>query len=453
MNSSDHTPKLLIVEDQSNWKRLYRVWLRKYYDLTFSSSREEALATIKSNEFNVVIMDLGLPNPNDGLIAIKQILELQKPLKIIVVTAMEERDWYLRVQELGVYAVFNKNERLETEIPVLVRKAFEIISLENENLQLQKALKKGVHEFKILGESEIAANLRTDVKTVSNIEAPVLITGATGVGKNFLAQYIHSISQRSQFPFITLNCANFPSNLMEAELFGHEKGAFTGASHSKKGKFEMAEKGTILLDEIAEIPYPLQAKLLQVIEDKTFYRLGSTKLQKIDVRIFAATNHNLSDDTRNEKFRSDLYHRLAGYRINIPELKERKMDIPVYFKYFLESISNSEGLTAPECEDGIFDIIEDFPWNGNFREMKNVITRLLLFRPTLITKKMLMKEINVSQHAIINKFLKREYSLKEISALYAQEMYRKYGVKAKLIDILKIDGKTLNKYLEMKVEK
>lgn len=448
---SEILPRTLIVEDQLTWRRLYKIWLRNICEPTFCTSREEAVESVRNSTFDVAVMDLGLPEPEEGIETIKDLLSQQQRLKIIVVSSFTDRELYLRIQKLGVYAVFQKDERLESELPLFIRKAYQMLELEKENQYLRQEFRSRSREYQLLGESEQAARLRERIRNMSQSDTPVLLTGATGVGKNFVAMMIHQLSPRSAKPFVQINCAALPTPLVESELFGYVRGAFTGADQSAKGKFEAAQGGSILLDEIGELPLPVQAKLLQVIEEKSFYPLGSHKKTSVDVRIIAATNRNLADELKQGNFREDLFYRLAGFTLEIPELSERKEDIPLYFDYFIRQECARENLPVPEIDPEVTDILMEYPWTGNIRELKNVVIRLLTFHPPRITVSDLVESNNGNSLPLLQRAVHKQYTLKELSALYARELYRKIGSKKKVAAILGIDNKTLNRYLNLEV--
>ncbi len=443
-------PKVLIVEDQLNWRGLYKVWLRKHCFLTFCRNRSQALQNIYSHPFDVIIMDLGLPRPEDGIQTIKDILSYQPHYKIIVVTSYTDRKLHLLVQQLGAYAVFRKDERLELELPIFIRKAYEMTNLEKENLFLRNQVRETAAKYKILGKSQATQDLHKKLNNVSQTDLSVLITGPTGAGKNYIAKMIHLLSPRYNKPFVAINCANLPPNLVESELFGHVKGAFTGADTTKMGKFKLADGGTILLDEVGELPPFIQAKLLQVIEEKSFYPVGSSKQISVDVRILSSTNKDLLVEKERGNFREDLYFRLTGFTLRIPSLAERKEDIPIYFDYFIEQVCQEEGIPRPEIDSEVYEAIQDLPWPGNLRELKNVVTRLLIFHPQKICVKDLFKHCIFTKNPLLDKAIRSEYKLRELASLYARELYRIYRKKKEVAKIMGIDLKTLNRYLNLK---
>ncbi|MEJ2048667.1 MAG: sigma-54 dependent transcriptional regulator [Calditrichota bacterium] len=407
--SSQKTPNILVVEDQLNWRRLLKVWLNKEFHLAFCTNRSEVIFALKNGYYDVVIMDLGLPDPKEGIEITQEIMKQHNDCKIIVVSAYTDRELLLKVQKISG------------------------------------------EDFSVLGSSETARNLHETAKNVSSSDLPVLIKGPTGSGKNYLARYIHQLSPRANKPFVTINCANLSPSLAENELFGHVRGAFTGADRSAKGKFKAADGGTVLLDEVGDLSLSIQAKLLQVIEERSFFPLGGRDKIEVDIRILACTTHDLTEEVENENFRKDLYFRLAGFLINIPTISERKEDIPVYFDYFVRTVCTKENIPTPEIDQQIYDILEKMTWKGNLRELKNLITNILVFHPQKITVQDILSKQNNEKSSIISKSLQRDYSLQEMSALYAQELYKKYQKKGIIAGILNIDHKTLNRYLKMKV--
>lgn len=446
-------PRVLIVEDQLNWRRLYKIWLKNSCHFSFSLSRSEALETIGNQYFDVIVMDLGLPDPDEGISVIRQILESGIHSKIIVVSAFTERELLLQVQELGVYAVFQKDDRLETEIPIFVRKAFEMNTLERENARLRNRFREKIQRFQILGTSAAAQELRRNAQSISQADAPVLITGPTGAGKNYFAGLIHALSKRVDKPFVVLNCANLPPQLVESELFGHTRGAYTGADRATIGKFRLADGGTILLDEIGDLPVGVQAKLLQAIEEKSFFPLGGHEKIEVDVRILASTNRDLSNEIARGRFREDLFYRLAGFMVQMPSLSQRKEDIPPYFDLFIREVCHQEHLVVPRVEPSVYPFLKTLPWPGNLRQLKNCATNLLLFRPRKITSTEVRKQFMPPVKSLLDRAVEKRYTLRELTALYVQELFEELPNKAELARILQIDEKTLRRYLKMKVGK
>ncbi len=450
--AEEKRPQVLVVEDQINWRRLYKLWLKNSCHLTFCSTPIEALDRLGQFRFDIVIMDLGLPTPDEGIRLIRRIASMGNGSKTIVVSAFTERSLHLEVQKLGVYALFNKDERLESELPIIVRKAYEMVVLEQENVYLRQQFREKEADYQIIGVSPFAEQLRQKAESLSQADTPVLITGPTGVGKNHFAKQLHFLSPRREKPFVAINCANLSPHLVESELFGHVRGAFTGAETAKQGKFEIADGGTVLLDEIGELPLAMQAKLLQVIEEKSFFPLGSDLEKKVDVRILASTNRDLREEMQRGNFREDLYYRLTGFNIHILPLASRPEDIPLFFDHLLDKICEDESLPRPEVAPEVYQLIQQLPWRGNVREMKNVITRLLLFHPRQITAQDLLENLSSPGENLMEKAIQKRYSLKEMAALYAQELYRQLNNKSAVARILEVDIKTVNRYLNLKID-
>ncbi len=447
----DILPRVLIVEDQLSWRRLYKIWLKGVCEPTFCTSHDEALQSMESSTYDVVIMDLGLPDPEIGLQTIRDLLQLDRLFKIIVVTSFGNRELHRQTQEMGAYAVFQKDERLESELPIFIRKAYEMLLLEKENQYLREQFSRRAARVDVLGHSRQAQNLREQIENLARSDTPVLLVGPTGAGKNFYAHLIHLRSPRASKPYLVINCANLVPTLLESELFGYTRGAFTGADRSHIGKFKAADGGTVLLDEIGELPLHIQAKLLQVIEEKSFYPLGSHERVSVNVRIVAATNRNLQQLVEEGRFRQDLYYRLAGFTIHIPSLAQRPEDIPEFFDFFLKKICQEEDLPVPEVEPDVYQALKKFSWPGNVRELKHLITRLLVFHPRKITLKELLETNGTPEDHLIERASFKNYSLKEMAALYAQHLYRRIRQKKKVAEILQVDIKTLNRYLNMPV--
>ncbi|MFZ0391558.1 MAG: sigma-54 dependent transcriptional regulator, partial [Calditrichia bacterium] len=417
----ESSPHVLVVEDQLSWRRLYNMWLKDFCRLTFTGSRREAVESIHSHPYEVVILDLGIPEPEDGLKTLQDLLAINPVLKVIVVSCYSSKQHQLQVQDAGAFVFFQKDEHLAQELPILIRKAQQMVHLEQENRYLRKQFRSRQEDHRILGESPEAKRLQRALRQAAQSDISLIITGPTGSGKTYFARTIHQLSERAPHPFVHLNCANFPFDLIESELFGHARGAFTGADSRTSGKFLEANGGTLFLDEIGDLPIGMQAKLLQVIEEKRFYPVGSHENVEVDVRILAATNHDLQAALKKGTFREDLYYRLSVMSIYIPPLQQRKEDIPLYFDYFLKKVSLEEGSPLPRVENQVYELITEYPWPGNLRQLRNFIHRLVIEKPHRITTADLQEQIGSSFRPFLMKALKHNYNLEKFNALYAKE--------------------------------
>jgi DNA-binding NtrC family response regulator len=360
--------KILIVEDDKGVRFFLEQALKdEGYEVIGKESFEDALSLI-DGALSLIIMDIKLPGI-DGLSAIEEIKK-RVDVPIIVVTAFGTKKNALQAIEKGATDFFTKPIPLE-ELRIVVKRALKRKSIEEE---LQKRKEEALKEKEFEGFIFASEAMKEILKTVQKIaptDLSVLITGETGVGKEIIATIIHRLSGRKG-EFVAVNCASIPENLLESELFGYEKGAFTGATIQKKGKFELAEGGSILLDEIAEMGFPLQAKLLRVIEKKEIERLGGLKPKPIDVRVLATTNREMEEEIKKGRFREDLYHRLSQIHIHIPPLRERKEDIEALLERFLIDLSKERGLPL-RLEEKAKKILMDYPFPGNVRELKNML--------------------------------------------------------------------------------
>jgi DNA-binding NtrC family response regulator len=360
--------KILIVEDDKGVRFFLEQALKdEGYEVIGKESFEDALSLI-DGALSLIIMDIKLPGI-DGLSAIEEIKK-RVDVPIIVVTAFGTKKNALQAIEKGATDFFTKPIPLE-ELRIVVKRALKRKSIEEE---LQKRKEEALKEKEFEGFIFASEAMKEILKTVQKIaptDLSVLITGETGVGKEIIATIIHRLSGRKG-EFVAVNCASIPENLLESELFGYEKGAFTGATIQKKGKFELAEGGSILLDEIAEMGFPLQAKLLRVIEKKEIERLGALKPKPIDVRVLATTNREMEEEIKKGRFREDLYHRLSQIHIHIPPLRERKEDIEALLERFLIDLSKERGLSL-RLEEKAKKILMDYPFPGNVRELKNML--------------------------------------------------------------------------------
>ncbi len=365
---------ILIVEDEAKMSRLLQLNLAEDgYTTHAAVDAETGLKLLRQEKIDLVITDLKLPGMN-GLEFLQAVKRADARTPVIVMTAYGTVETAVEAMKAGASDYVLKPFSLE-EIKLLVRKELDVHRLREENRSLREALGKR-YEFKnIVGRSAKMQEVLATVERVAPTNSTVLLGGESGVGKDLIARALHQHSRRASGPFVKINCTAIPENLLESELFGYEKGAFTGAISSKPGKFELADKGTIFLDEIGDVPGTIQVKLLRVLPDREFERLGGTKTLKVDVRVVAATNQDLRAALEEGTFREDLYYRLNVVPINIPPLRERKEDIPYLVESFVERFAREAGKPIRGITPAALKMLMEFHWPGNVRELENIIER------------------------------------------------------------------------------
>lgn len=394
--------KILIVDDEKNMRWAIKKALEKQnYSILEGTNGLEAVEIFHEEEPDLILMDLKMP-VMDGLEALKKIKASNKEIPVIMITAHGTVESAIEAMKLGALDYISKPFDIE-ELKVVIKKALHVGELQEEIGFLREELEKNTGKT-IIGNSPEIKEILGIVERVADTPATVLILGESGTGKEVIANAIHYSSQRRQKPYVKVNCGAIPENLIESELFGHEKGAFTGASVKKLGKFEKAHGGTILLDEIGELDLSMQVKLLRVLQEKEFERVGGSDKIKVDIRVIAATNRDLYKMVQEEKFREDLYYRLNVIPIEIPPLRGRKGDIPLLIDYFIEKFSKEVGRKSMRIDEAAMEKMVNYHWRGNIRELENVIERMIILaQDNIITKKNLPYEIGEEE--------KRELSL------------------------------------------
>ncbi len=370
-----NAPRILVVDDEPSMLRYLQTLLEvESYTVDAVSSGEEALTKLQQAAPDVVLLDVLMPGGMDGLQTLEQMRERYPQLRVIMLSCVSDTRKVVQAIRLGAQDYltkpFQKND-LEAVIQQCLGAGSNIAAPQGEIEDL------GDDVFFVCG-SPAMRKIRSQAKLVANVDIPVLILGESGVGKEVIAKMIHKYSPRSHRTFLKVNCAAVPGDLLESELFGYEPGAFTGATHSKPGKFELCNKGTIMLDEIGEMPVPLQAKLLHVLQDQQFSRLGSRTVQKVDVRVLAATNVNIQEAIAARKLREDLYYRLNGFTINLPPLRERKEEISLLLKHFMNQVAERYARPPLPVTQSLLQACERYHWPGNLRELANFIKRYLV---------------------------------------------------------------------------
>ncbi|MBS4049633.1 MAG: PEP-CTERM-box response regulator transcription factor [Methylomonas sp.] len=417
---------LLIVEDDPGLQKQLK-WSLDQYDIILANNRSEAITALRRHMPRVVTLDLGLPpdptNASEGLATLKELLELAPHTKVIVVTGNDDRGNAIEAVAQGAYDFYQKPVDADV-LNMIIARAFHLHALENEfrNLQQQQAFSSG-----IIATSPQMLSVMRMIDRIAPTQATVLLLGESGTGKELLAKAIHTQSARAQKPFIAVNCAAIPETLLESELFGYEKGAFTGAVTQTKGKIEYAEGGTFFLDEIGDLPFALQAKLLRFIQERVIERLGGRKEIAVDVRIICATHRNIQQLIDQNQFRADLYYRLSEISIEIPPLREREGDIlaigNTLLKRYCQQNNCKEKRFAPETAQAL----ENYAWPGNIRELENKLKRaVILSDSNLITLEDMEMSEQVDNAMPLN--LKAVREAAEMSAIKRALLYSDYNI-------------------------
>ena len=392
--------KILVIDDDTSLRRVLEYNLQEEgYEIQAASSGEEGLFFFGQFKPDLVITDMKMSGM-DGLMVLKSIKERSQGTLVIIITAFGTVDVAVEAVKAGAYDYITKPFNRDA-LKLTVKKALEFSGLAEENKRLKSELSDKADFRTIVGQSREIEKVFDVIRKVADTEASILITGESGTGKELVARSIHANSSRREAPFVAINCAAIPRDLLESELFGHTKGAFTGAIKDKTGKFQLADGGTLFLDEIGELPMELQPKLLRALQEKEVEPVGGTKLQKVDVRVVAATNLNIDKAIAGGAFREDLYYRLAVIPVHLPPLRERRKDIPLLIRYFCGKHGNDK-ITFDKTA---LEILVMYAWPGNVRELENTIERLLIMRNSdIISLDDLpekFRESSASGHAII----------------------------------------------------
>jgi len=377
--------EILLIEDESAIRRVLGKILAeesKDYKVTEATDGLAGMELIKDNDYDLVLCDIKMPKM-DGVEVLEAIKKIKPDTPVVMISGHGDLETAVNTMRLGAFDYISKPPDLNRLLNT-VRNALDRKTLVTENTRLKKKVSKN---YEMVGESELITIIKNIIEKVAPTDARVLITGGNGTGKELVAHWLHEKSNRSKGPFIEVNCAAIPSELIESELFGHVKGSFTGANKDRAGKFEAANGGTIFLDEIGDMSLKAQAKVLRALQENKIQRVGSDKDIKVDVRILAATNKNLKSEIEEKKFREDLYHRLAVILINVPSLNDRREDIPVLVNHFAKKIAKEQGNSSKKFNDDALELLQNYDWTGNIRELRNVVERLLILGGTEITKK------------------------------------------------------------------
>ena len=379
--------KILVIDDERSIRNTLKDILEyEKYEVDLAEDGNKGVEKVQGAEYDIVLCDIKMPGM-DGIETLEKLTVLAPDMPIVMISGHGNIDTAVESIKKGAFDFIEKPLDLN-RLLITIRNATDKSTLVSETKILKKKVSK---KYEIIGESETIKNVIGMADRVAPTDARVLITGANGTGKELVARRIHDQSNRSGGPFVEVNCAAIPSELIESELFGHEKGAFTSAIKQRKGKFEQASSGTIFLDEIGDMSLSAQAKVLRALQENVISRVGSDKHIKVDVRVVAATNKNLSEEIAANKFREDLYHRLSVILIDVPPLNERLEDIPLLASHFIGQICGEYGMTELTITDDAIAELQKINWTGNIREFRNVIERLIILCDKTITGKEVIK--------------------------------------------------------------
>ena len=372
--------KILIIDDERSIRNsLKEILADEGYDVDVAENGAQGCAMVDKEKYSVIFCDIKMPEM-DGMEVLDRLSQMGVDSAVIMISGHADIGTAVECIKKGAFDFIQKPLDLN-RILITIKNATEKVSLVKET----KILKKKVYGQEMVGESPALLHVKDMIDKDAPTDARVLIVGSNGTGKELVARNLHQKSPRSAAPYVEVNCAAIPSELIESELFGHEKGAFTSAIKQHKGKFEQADGGTLFLDEIGDMSLAAQAKVLRVLQEKKLSRVGSDKDIVVDVRVLAATNKNLKEEIEKGRFREDLYHRLSVIVINMPTLDERKSDIPLLVDYFIEQICSETGMAPREVEADAMQLLIDKTWTGNIRELRNVVERLLILSGSRIT--------------------------------------------------------------------
>jgi two-component system response regulator PilR (NtrC family) len=443
--------KILVVDDDQGMREFLEIMLsREGYRVSTASDAGKALSRCRKETFDLIITDLKMPKM-DGLGFLKEVKELSPETMVILITAYASGETAVTAMKEGAYDYIEKDFAIE-DLHRIVRNALAKKGVNRDDALFLKEVGEAVSFGNMIGKSPEMLKVYATIKKVADTPANVLILGESGTGKELVAKAIHENSSRRKMPFLVINCGGIPENLLESELFGYIKGAFTGAYTDKGGLLNAARRGTIFLDEIAELPPPLQVKLLRVVQEKTFRRIGGAKDIRVDVRIISATNQNLADNVKSGSFREDLYYRLNVIPIQLPPLRERQEDIPILTKHFIEKYSREFGKEIRTISAYALELLMQYPFPGNIRELQNIIERSVALETSNIIlpeNLVLSKDLGQGEVTAIPELTDAGLNLNEELARFEKLLIEKAlekagGSKTRAAELLKISYDSLH---------
>jgi DNA-binding NtrC family response regulator len=443
--------KILVVEDKESMSQMLKETLElEGYEIIIARDGAEGIRVIRENKADIVLTDLKLPR-KDGIEVLKASKDENPMIPVIVMTAFGSIETAVNAMKSGAYDFITKP--IDTDyLLLLIKRALSNRRLVTENLLLKDTLSKHVGIPDIIGKSPLMIKVAEDIRKVSQAKTTVLLLGESGTGKELFARAVHDLSPRKEYPFVPINCAAIPRGLLESELFGHEKGAFTGAGEKKLGKFELANRGTLFLDEIGEMDMVLQTKVLRALQEGEIDRVGGTNPVRVDIRIIAASNRDLEAAVADNTFRQDLFYRLSVFPIIIPPLRDRKDDIPVLAEYFISRYAAEMNKPLKDITGDAIDMLKNYSWKGNVRELENVIERtMILCEGNTITQKDLRLTLpaassetvlDISMDGTLDEVAKEALRIAE-SRRIKKALEDTHGNKTRAAEMLKVSYKTL----------
>jgi two-component system, NtrC family, response regulator PilR len=451
--------RVLVVDDEPSIRQMLSFALRREgYDVTTAESGRAALAMLEEADVDVLVTDVRMPEMS-GVALLSEAKRIDPALSVIVMTAYGSKETVLDALRLGATDYVEKTPNLKDELSVRIRKELDRRRLQQENVLLKRTLKTS-HQFSnIIGSSEPMIAIFQLIETIAPTSSTVLITGDSGTGKELVARAIHFNSQRRDKPFVALNCGALSETLLDSELFGHVRGAFTGADSNKKGLIEVAEKGTIFLDEIGEMSQLVQVKLLRILQERKFRRLGGTEEVDADIRIIAATNRDLTKMVAEARFREDLFYRINVIPLRLPPLRDRRDDIPLLAEHFAARFAGQMGKKIAGISGGAMSLLQAYPWPGNIRELENAMERAVaLERTPSILPESLPELVRSGSHAVVAAATQEaggfpdvgfdlEQHVQHIEREYIAEALRRAGgVKVKAAELLGMSFRSFRYY-------
>ncbi len=449
--------KILVADDEQSMREFLDIMLKKEgYKVSLASNGEEVAKLVENDLFDLVLLDIRMPKL-DGISTLKKIKAVTPETIVIMITAYASADTAIKAMKEGAYDYITKPFKVD-EIKLIIKNALEKKNLQKENILLKQVVRDRFHFGNIIGQSSKMVALYDLLEKVSPTKTNILITGESGTGKELVAKAIHYNSPRKEKPFVTLNCGAIPESLIESELFGHMKGAFTDAIATKKGLFEVADEGTIFLDEISELPLLMQVKLLRVLQDKEFKRVGGTEDIRVDVRIIAATNKDLEEAVKEKRFREDLFYRLNVIQIKLPPLRDRKEDIQILADHFLKKYSQELGKSISKISPEALQILLNYDYPGNVRELQNIIERAVALEgsqdltsnnlSSYLSEQPLLKKGPIDIE-IPNEGIDLEKMVEDLErSLLMKALDRTKGIKKKAAELLHINFRSMRYRLE-----